>query len=590
MTHRFASHCCEALFIQSASVVSAEMLVSPKKMETNSSEESMEILFVNALAELENSLGYLMTDKFASHTLRVLLLVLSGDPIPRSTKKSPLQSRKKENIGQNGTRKGSDIILDKRAVPDSFQEALERFLSKCNSGLNTGTLRLFATHQVGNPMLQLLLQLELSHFGKSRARDEDSLIHKLLPDDPITSETESATFINGLAYDTVGSRLLETIIEYAPGRLFKQLFREYFKERLPNLSKNDVASYVVIKIIMRVGKDDLEEVASILAPEIPTLVERNRIALIRTLIDRCQFREIDPSPIANALQNAYEVPNGFDISRLLKLSDAVTGSQEAAHSSSNEKLHGSLLAQTMLTIPGKMSNLIFDSLARLGTPLSLSAAKEPSASHTISAALTAPTASIIFRRKMIQQFYGHVGEMALDPSASRVIDAVWAGTQGLAFIRERVAEELAENEASLRGSKSGRAVWHNWRMDRYKKNRREWVVESRESAGLERFVDFPGRAEGEKENTFGSPRMGVDERSGRKYRHGKGKEKREGEGERRGRHWTALEKARHKHAKEKQKREREARRAENGKGKKRKHAETEELSTSLPAVTAGMAS
>lgn len=559
------------------------MLVSRK----NDSDKSMENLFINALTDLENSLGYLMTDKFASHTLRVLLLVLSGDPIPRSSKKSPLQSRKKDIIGVNGTNKGSDVVLDKRGVPDSFREALERFLDKCNSGLNTGTLRLLATHQVGSPMIQLLLQLELSHFGKSRARDEDSLMHKLLPDDPITEGTESASFINGLVYDTIGSRLLETIIEHAPGRLFKQLYHEYFKERLLNLSKNDIASYVVIKVITRLGKDDLSEVVSILAPEIPTLVDRNRIALIRTLIERCQGRDLNTSPIAIELQHAYEGPNGFDISRLLKLSDALTGSQESPHSSSQEKLHGSLLAQMMLTIPGKTSALIFDSLARLGTPLSLSAAKEPSASHAISAALIAPTASIIFRRKMIQQFYGHVGEMALDPSASRVIDAVWAGTHGLAFIRERVAEELAENEASLRGSKNGRAVWHNWRMDLYKKSRREWVVWSRESAGLERFVDFP-----ERENSLGGPRTRTDEGSlsgGRKHKHGrKGKEMEE-KG-RRDRHWTALEEARHKHAKEKERRGREARRAEKGKGKKRKHDEAEEMSASVPAATASTAS
>ena len=69
-----------------------------------------------------------------------------------------------------------------------------------------------------------------------------------------------------------------------------------------------------------------------------------------------------------------------------------------------------------------------------------------STSPTIIAALTSPHASPITRRKLIARFYGHVAAMALDPAASRVVDAVWHGTNGLAFIRERVAEELAENE------------------------------------------------------------------------------------------------------------------------------------------------
>ena len=561
------------------------MLVSPgKSANPEAATESMETLFIGALDELENSLGYLMTDKFASHPLRILLLVLSGDPIPRSTKKSPLQSRKKENIGQKQTG-NDDVILEKRTVPDSFKQALETFLAKCNAGLTSGTLRLFATHPVGNPMLQLLLQLELSHFGKQRARDEDSIIHKLLPDDPIVEDTDSATFINGLVYDTIGSRLLETVIEYAPAKLFKQLYREYFLPRILKLSKNDIASYVIIKVVTRLGKDDLEEVISALAPDIPILVERKRVALIRTLIERAQVREVDTAPMARPLKVAYDSPNGFDISQLLNLSDAVTGAQDkaATESSRQEKLHGSLLAQAMLATPGALSSLIFDALARLGTPLSLSAAKELSASRTLSAALVAPTASIIFRRKMIQQFYGHVGEMALDPAASRVIDAVWAGTNGLAFIRERVAEELAENEASLRGSKSGRAVWHNWHMDHYKRNRREWVVESRESAGLERFVGFPDE-EGEKENDRGARSDDVGSMGlAKKTDHKKSKEK-EPERDRvrvttrQDKHWTAIEKARHKHAKEKERKEKEKKKA----GKKRKHAETEE--TAMPST------
>jgi len=568
------------------------MLAPRGKKDISDSEEvteKMETLFINAITELEGSLGYLMTDKFASHPLRVLLLVLSGDPIPRSTKKSPLQSRKKENIGQKQTAKIDDVVLEKRTVPDSFKHALETFLVKCNSGLNTSTLRLYATHPVGNPMLQLLLQLELTHFGKQRAKDEDSIIHKLLPDDPISEGTDSAAFINGLVYDTIGSRLLETIIEYAPAKLFKQLYREYFYPRLFNLSRNDIASYVVIKVVTRLGKDDLEEVISILAPEIPVLMERKRIALIRTLIERAQVRELDTALFTRSLKVAYDSPNGFDISRLLNLSDAVTGNQDkfTTDSSRQEKLHGSLLAQTMLTTPGPLSSLIFDALARLGTPLSISAAKEPSASRTISAALVAPTASIIFRRKVIQQFYGHVGELALDPAGSRVVDAVWAGTHGLAFIRERVAEELAENEAALRGSRSGRAVWHNWRMDRYKRDRRQWVVESRESAGLERFVGFPGEEGDEKENErSGRSDDGGSMGSATKSARGKGKEK---ESERHGarvvtrqyKHWTAIEKARHKHAKEKERKEKEEKRK--AKAKKKKHAETEQ--TAVPMTS-----
>ncbi|KAH7085534.1 armadillo-type protein [Paraphoma chrysanthemicola] len=496
--HRFASHCCEALFIHAAPVVTLE-LAEPKTLQTPPSSDpdavlvSMESLFIYTLTELEEHISFLMTDRFASHVLRVLLVVLSGAPLEKEKNKSVLQSKRKEKVGIAGTDRGQDWVLEKRPVPQSFLEALEKTINACASTLDSANLRLLATHPLGNPTLQLLLKLELAHFGKSRAKDENSIIHKLLPDNPIAEGTESATFINGLVYDTIGSRLLETIIESAPGKLFKSIYAEFFKERMGSLARNEIAGYVAGKVLERLGKDDLEEAMRQIVDQIPGLVERNRTAIIKTLIERCVAREIDTAPIKAQLEAAYGGSNGFEVTRILRVSEspAEEGKQNNKHDHSPEKVHGSLLAQAMMAADGPLGDLVFDSLARLSPELSVQLARDPTASRTLQAALTAQHATVIFRRKMIQQFYGHVGELALDPAASRVIDAIWDGTHGLAFIRERIAEELAENENSLRESFVGRAVWRNWRMDLYKRKRGDWVKQSRYTAGNDGFQSFP---------------------------------------------------------------------------------------------------
>lgn len=481
----------------------------------------MENLFLLTLAELDEHLGYLMTDRFASHVLRVLVVILSGSPLEKQSK-SAMQSKRKEKIGVAGADKAENA-LEHRAVPKSFEEALEKVIDKSVSGLDSSYLRTLSTHPLGNPTLQMLLKLELKIFGKSRAKDEKSIIHKLLPDDPIAEGTESAAFINGLVYDPIGSRLLETIIENAPGKLFKAIYNEFFKERMGSLSRNEIAGYVAGKILERLGKEDLGDAMRQILDQIPNLVERNRTAIIKTLIERCAVREVDTLPIAKQLELAYSGPNGFEISRLLKLNDPLpedgkmNGKVHGKPDHSPEKVHGSLLAQTMMTVEGHLGNLIFDSLASLSPELSLNLARDPTASRTLQAALKCQHGSVIFRRKMIQQFYGHVGELALDPAASRVIDAIWEGTHGLAFIRERIAEELAENESALRESFVGRAVWRNWRMDLYKRKRADWVKQSRYTAGNDGFQSFP-ESNGHSENR--QP----------------------------GRHLTALERARQKHA------------------------------------------
>ncbi|KAF2846035.1 ARM repeat-containing protein [Plenodomus tracheiphilus IPT5] len=522
--HRFASHCCEALFIQAAPVVTQELaksdpLQTPPSSDPDQIFVSMENLFLFTLAELEEHLGFLMTDRFASHVLRVLVVILSGSPLERQNK-SVLQSKRKEKIGVTGSEKGQEWLSEKRAVPQSFLEALDKVINNSVSGMEPHYLRSLSTHPLGNPTLQLLLKLELSHFGKSRAKDEKSIIHRLLPDNPIAEGTESAAFINGLVYDPIGSRLLETIIENAPGKLFKAIYGEFFKERMGSLARNEIAGYVAGKILERLGKGDLEEAMRQIVDQIPSLVERNRTAIIKTLIERCVARDVDTSPIKAQLETAYDGSNGFEVIRILKLSEE-DGKPGAEHKHSPEKLHGSLLAQAMMSVEGPLGNLVFDSLANLSPELSVQLARDPTASRTLQAALISRNASVIFRRKMIQQFYGKVGELALDPSASRVIDAIWDGTAGLAFIRERIAEELAENEGSLRESFVGRAVWRNWRMDLYKRKRNDWVKQSRYTAGNDGFQSFP-------ESNVDAPQNNTQNRAGK--------------------HMTALELARQKHA------------------------------------------
>lgn len=486
--------------------------IATKDGDPNQVVESMENLFLHTVNELQGYVGYLMTDRFASHTLRILLIVLSGQALTPTSKKN-MQSKRKEHISINGINKHHEPALERRVVPDSFYTALEKLLDECVSGLDTTYLRALATHKIGNPVLQILLQMELSHFGKQRAKEERSLIRKLLPDDPITPDSESATFIHGLIYDPIGSRLLEAIIEHAPGKLFKSLYKQFLKERLPTLARNEVAGYVVSKVVTRLSRDELQQAVDAMIPQISNLVEKNRTAVIRTLIERCGVRGTETGPLASAIEAAYAGPNGFDIARLLRLgdsrshhaSDAEPPSPTTASSKSifptsshsvSEKVHSSLLGQTMLTIPGRMSELIFSALVELTPTLTLKAAHDPSSSRVVQAALTSPYATVICRRRLIQHFYGEIGAMALDPSASRVIDAVWAGTRGLAFIRERIAEELAENEASLRESGVGRHVWRRWKMDLWKRSRAEWVAKCRESAGSEGFVGFPEDAGG----------------------------------------------------------------------------------------------
>jgi nucleolar protein 9 len=151
------------------------------------------------------------------------------------------------------------------------------------------------------------------------------------------------------------------------------------------------------------------------------------------------------------------------------------------------------------------------------------------------------------RRKLIAGLYGHMGSaLALSPpGASVLLDGVWPGTRGIAFVRERVAEELAENEHTIKANGSGRRVWRGWGMDAFGRRRREWERWSRVDGGSGGgFVGFPeslgasrqkdGHAEGHAQSPRGEAANGSVKKKER--------------------HLTALERARERHM-EKAKRE-----------------------------------
>nr|POF02224.1 nucleolar protein 9 [Quercus suber] len=501
ISHRFASHCCEALFLRAGALVTEEMKAKEEPSVT------FENLFLSALKELESNLGFLMTDRYASHVLRVLLLVLAGEPVDQSSTQHLLKSKRKENVGSEVAETKEKPQEEPRLMPESFGAALEKLISGSVAGLDTDKLRALATHPNGSPTLQLLLKLELTHFGKQRGKDEASIIRTLLPDDPITSDCGSAQFISGIVYDATGSHLVEKIIEHAPGKTFKNLYKEFFKERIASLSRNEIAQYVVCRILERMSKDDLYDAHEVLVPTVSNLLERDRTIVVRTLIERCAVRKVDTQGLALAIEETWNTPEGFDVRELLKVDTSTTADnntpQDSVQSSFGatsavttpkalqaRRAHFNVLAQAMLLVPGPLSSIVLESLTRLETPTLLHIASDFITSRTLQQALTTTNAAIIERRKLIQLFYGNIGSMALDKAASHVVDCIWQGTHGLAFIRERIAEELAENEAELRQSPSGRAVWKNWKMDLYKRRRLDWIKQSKHKASDDGFQSF----------------------------------------------------------------------------------------------------
>ncbi|KAL4970110.1 uncharacterized protein BDV14DRAFT_187016 [Aspergillus stella-maris] len=509
--HRFASHCCERLFISAAPGVTQKVSKAKRNQDGDEMDEedepepelSLAEMFMKVVEELQGNWGYLLTERFASHTIRVLLLVLAGEPVDVTSNDSVVASRKKERLGVVGGETQEVIPTgEKKSVPESFDVTLKKVMQDMVSVLDDTYLRALATHPVGNPVLQVLVKLELSHFGKSSAKQTNSIIKRLIPDENFEEASESARFVRGLLYDNVGSRLLETMVRWMPGKMFKTLYKNFLREQMSSLARNQTAGYVVLRVLERLGKDDLQAVVEQIVPKIPGLIERSRTIVPKVLIERCLARGVDTKPLAKALRESYDSDPARRLEQMLRL-DTATSDSEKGESANNgpsesnpsstaaEKLHGSLLAQTILTAPGQLSELVSSSLLALSPDTLLSICKDPTASRVVQQALTSPASTPQFRRQFTTRFTGHTNELALDSCGSHVVDALWPATKDIYFIKERMAQELAQNELALRDSFVGRAVWRNWSMDLYKRRRGEWT-------GKAKGRDFSSNESGEK--------------------------------------------------------------------------------------------
>lgn len=473
--HRFSSHCCETLFLNAAKHVGEQ----PERSQKDGDDQpSMEQLFLQAAEEFQPNMGFLLTDKFASHTIRVLFLVLSGESLEDESTKTILASKKKEKL-EAPVAAEKATSQSKRRVPKSFGQALTTLIQSTVSSVDATYLRALATHPTGNPVLQLLLRLELTLHGKNQQARDMSLFKKLLPDEDLEDDSESAKFIVGLLYDPVGSHLVEMLVQCLPGKVFKKLYKNVLKSRLTNMVKNEIASYVAIKILERLGKDDLSEAKDLISPELPLLISRRRLGLIKVLVERCTVRGVG-FDVGDALQLEYGPSKAtflpkwlnFEPSKQPPSSEGDSVSKPAA-SSHKTDVHASLLAQAMLQAP-RTCQLVQDSLLALEDDMLVQMCQDSIASRVVQAALVPSNSNIPFRRQFVPRFYGHVAALAQNASGSYVVDALWGATEGLHFMKERVASELASQASHLRESPSGRTVLKNWAVDMYQRRPAEW--------------------------------------------------------------------------------------------------------------------
>ena len=530
VTHRFAGHCCEKLFLQSAPVVTRELMgdaepepaVEGEGEDKAEEQQPMEDLFLLTLDELEEHLSYLLSDRYGSHALRALLVVLSGRPLNQAGTKSLLQSRRKEHVTVDGAAAASsELASQTRTVPSSFSTAIQKIIADSTASLDATALRVLAKHPTGNPTLQLLLDLEFSFVVRAKKETskkvkeetteqkdpEASLIGKLVPGAPASfsdDKSQATEFVNSMLYDPIGSRLLETLITHCPGKIFKGLYANFFGPRIHSLLRNDIASYPAICALNRLSREDLVDAVEKSLPQVSSFVEKGRFNVLKTLFERCNVRQATEQ--LNSLLQALTAANGGDwkhlVPKLCLLDDDDDDNEAVSDQVKKDKkfqpqdvknkralrLHGSQLVSTLLGTPASPPKAIQASLASLTPEQMLRIATSSAATAGIlTKALSTPSANPNFHKVLVAALLPHAYALAISQYGSAVVNAVVAAPskgKGISVpfhLKENMMSQLAEHERQLRESWLGRNVWRAWKGDLWGHRRMDWVRWAKET-------------------------------------------------------------------------------------------------------------
>ncbi|GMF03720.1 unnamed protein product [[Candida] boidinii] len=215
---KYSSHCLETFFIRAASNVEKELLRENGEAEAEEEEEeeedaegssdayiSFENMFLFILTELKPNMKQMIPNQYASHVLRVLLLILAGKELPSSIESNSILRSKKSKIARKMIEiKDSEDYQRNFQTPSSFKDELTDTLQIIYKDQTSKSLREMAIEKVASPVIQLLVQLE-GLVDKKR-----SFWCLIFNDYEVESDKKEEAFVEYLLSDPVGSHFLES--------------------------------------------------------------------------------------------------------------------------------------------------------------------------------------------------------------------------------------------------------------------------------------------------------------------------------------------------------------------------------------------
>lgn len=462
--HKYSSHCVETLLVRGAAVVEKEVL-DPEF--DSDSDESMEKRFLTLISDMKDYVQDLVSNPYASHVIRLLLLILGGRTLPAASSadgaSSVLRSKKSRTARRNIDIKDSEEYERAYQVPGAFHDALQSIVDGFGKSLEPTAAREMSIGQVSSPVVQLLIESEAA------VSEERPLLNTIFANTKDREPSEEA-FVEHLLSDAVGSHFIQNVLQTAPEAFVERLYRLYMSQRVHKLVRRDYAGFVLETAMQRLPEDDVHHIIDAAIGELPYLVENGNLTMVRIMLTRAAASNYKTTEVCDAVLKTFDT-DSKDAKLLAKVLQLEPSNPYKPHETTSPGLHRCLVLQQLVE---SSPDVLAQAVAGLnsGAVDVVKMAKHQTFSRLLEKCMR-PSVNVIERRKLLNKFGGECAALARDPFASHVLDRLWNFCFKLNNYREKIANELVADE-DLKENTYGKAVWRNWSLDKFLRRKSDW--------------------------------------------------------------------------------------------------------------------
>ncbi|KAK6462148.1 armadillo-type protein [Scheffersomyces coipomensis] len=494
--HKYSSHVLETLFVRAAALIEKELIQDDQfKNEEDEEEEeddddeqiqsTMEELFIKMINEFKPHFSAMIDHQYSSHTLRLIILIVSGKELPSTTTSNSTLRSKKSKIARKMIEiKDNDDFNKSFQVPPSFKSELRSICQQVRYNQDTRKMREFAAHKVASPVLQLLIQVE------GIVDKEREVWHLLFNKENADKDPQEEAFMEYLLSESVGSHFLEAVVKNDGVRLkyIERLYKLYMKDRILKLvNRSTSGAYIIQALLFKLKPVEVEHILDIIIPELSNLINNNLdlgIKIIEASKSRSGYRKdeiieqlfLKFAPNYNIQDPQMNTSSEF-LENTLQLASSTLGNTKDDWPTAEERRR-SLFVQKLMEYDYKFIICVWYNFFALSVERFIQMCFHGVFNHIIEKSLVVekdePKPILILRKRLMNLFQNEIVKLSCNSYGSHIVDKLWDFTIFLPIYKDKIATELFKNSKVVKESTYGRLVWKNWSMELFARKKYDW--------------------------------------------------------------------------------------------------------------------